>query len=213
MLRLAARLLLLILFTVPVLPARALGSFDGEAGIFTWVADTNDYIDLGINTNSVGGYAEGWWDHGWGVRASLYRVAEDGVVTAPDEQIVIDITHRLLSPTDNTFLAAGLGWEQNRFGAEGSVSGLRLVGEGRLGVLGALYIYGAGGWAPNMGGLGLRKDLSSISVEAGAVIDPLPFLSLRAAWRYHITDYTGDITGTRAREVNYGLVFGGGIHW
>ena len=64
-----------------------------------------------------------------------------------------------------------------------------------------------------MGGLGLRKDLSSISVEAGVVIDPLPFLSLRAAWRYHITDYTGDITGTRAREANYGLVFGGGIHW
>jgi hypothetical protein len=64
-----------------------------------------------------------------------------------------------------------------------------------------------------MGDLGLREDLSSISVETGLVLDPLPFVSLRLAWRYHITDYTGGITGASTRESSYGVVLGGGIHW
>ena len=210
--RLAARLVL-IAGLLSALPAYALGPVDGEAGVFTWVVDTDDYTDPSVDTASIGGYAELWLDQRWGLRAALYRVNEDVVSMAPDEQTLVDLKYRLASLTGNTFVALGLGWGQDRFGAEGDTSGARVLAEGRVGVLGALYLYGEAGWAPQMGDLGLRQDLSSISVETGLVLDPLPFVSLRAGWRYHITDYTGSITGTSTREASYGLIIGGGIHW
>ncbi len=210
--RLAARLVL-IAGLLSALPAYALGPVDGEAGVLTWAVDTDDYTDPSVDTASIGGYAELWLDQRWGLRAALYRVNEDVVSMAPDEQTLVDLKYRLASLTDNTFVALGLGWEQDRFGAEGDTSGARVLAEGRVGVLGALYLYGEAGWAPQMGDLGLRQDLSSISVETGLVLDPLPFVSLRAGWRYHITDYTGSITGTSTREASYGLIIGGGIHW
>jgi 8-oxo-dGTP pyrophosphatase MutT (NUDIX family) len=45
------------------------------------------------------------------------------------------------------------------------------------------------------------------------VIEPMPFISLRAAYRYHLTDYTDSVTGHDRREVTNGFRFGGGIHW
>lgn len=211
-LRLAARLILIVGLLV-ALPARALGPIDGEAGMLTWVVDTDNYTDASIDTASIGGYAELWLDQRWGFRTALYRVSEDAVSMAPDEQTVVDLKYRLVSPTDNTYVALGLGWEQDRFGTEGDTSAARVLIDSRIGVLGALYLYGEAGWAPQMGDLGLREDLSSISVETGLVLDPLPFVSLRLAWRYHITDYTGSITGTSMRETSYGVILGGGIHW
>jgi hypothetical protein len=211
-LRLAARLVLIV-GLLATLPAHALGPVDGEAGMLTWVVDTGDYTDTSIDTASIGGYAEFWLDQRWGFRTALYRVSEDVVSMAPDEQTLIDLKYRVASLTDNTYVALGLGWEQHRFGAEGDASAARVLIDGRIGVLGALYLYGEAGWAPQMGDLGLRDDLSSISVETGLVLDPLPFVSVRLAWRYHITDYTGSITGASTRESSYGVVLGGGIHW
>ena len=211
-LRLAARLVLIV-GLLATLPARALGPIDGEVGILTWVADTDNYTDASIDTASIGGYAELWLDQRWGFRTASYRVSEDAVSMAPDEQTVVDLKYRLISPADNNYVALGLGWEQDRFGAEGDTSAARVVIDSRIGVLGALSLYGAAGWAPQMGDLGLREDLSSISVETGLVLHPLPFVSLRLAWRYHITDYTGSITGASTRESSYGVVLGGGIHW
>jgi hypothetical protein len=211
-LRLAARLVLIVGLLV-ALPARASGPIDGEAGMLTWVVDTDDYTDTSIDTASIGGYAELWLDQRWGFRTASYRVSEDAVSMAPDEQTLIDLKYRLVSRADNTYVALGLGWEQDRFGAEGNTSAARVVIDSHIGVLGALYLYGEAGWAPQMGDLGLREDLSSISVETGLVLNPLPFVSMRLAWRYHITDYTGSISGTSMRESSYGVVFGGGIHW
>jgi len=50
-------------------------------------------------------------------------------------------------------------------------------------------------------------------VETGLVIEPMPFISLRAAYRYHLTDYTDSVTGHDRREVTDGFLFGGGIRW
>ena len=193
------------------LPAQALGPVDGEVGVFTWVVD--DYEDTSVNSPLTGGYGELWLGERWGLRAALYRVSEDSVSMAPDEQTLIDFKYRLVNATDNTFLAVGLGWEQDRFGAEGDASGARIMAEGRVGVLGFLRFYAEAGWAPSLGDLGSRRDLSSISVETGLVLDPLPFVDLRLGWRYQITDYTGAITGSGASEGSYGVLLGGGIHW
>lgn len=87
------------------------------------------------------------------------------------------------------------------------------MAEGRLGVLGFLRLYAEAGWAPYLGDVGSRRDLSLISVETGFVLDPFPFVDLRLGWRYQITDYTGVITGSAASEGSYGVLLGGGIHW
>ncbi len=192
-------------------PAKALGPVDGEVGVFTWVVD--DYQDTSVNSPLTGGYGELWLGERWGLRTALYRVSEDSVSMAPDEQTLVDFKYRVVNVTDNTFLAVGLGWEQNRFGAEGDASGARIMAEGRVGVLGFLRFYAEAGWAPSLGDLGLRRDLSSISVETGLVLDPFPFVDLRLGWRYQITDYTGAITGSAASEGSYGVLVGGGIHW
>ena len=192
-------------------PAKALGTVDGEVGVFTWVVD--DYQDTSVNSPLTGGYGELWLGERWGFRTALYRISEDSVSMAPDEQTLVDFKYRLVTATDNTFLAVGLGWERNRFGAEGDASGARIMAEGRVGVLGFLRFYAEAGWAPALGDLGSRRDLSSISVETGLVLDPFPFVDLRLGWRYQITDYTGVITGSQASEGSYGVLLGGGIHW
>ena len=192
-------------------PAKALGPVDGEVGVFTWAVD--DYQDTSVNSPLTGGYGELWLGERWGFRTALYRISEDSVSMAPDEQTLVDFKYRLVTATDNTFLAVGLGWERNRFGAEGDASGARIMAEGRVGVLGFLRFYAEAGWAPSLGDLGSRRDLSSISVETGLVLDPFPFVDLRLGWRYQITDYTGVITGSQASEGSYGVLLGGGIHW
>jgi len=132
---------------------------------------------------------------------------------APDEQTFFDFKYRLLSATDSTFLALGLGWEQNRFGAEGSGSGPRIMAEGRLGMLGFLKLYTEVGWAPSLGDVGARQDISSIAAEAGLVLDPFPFFDVRLGWRYQISDYTGVLTGSDVSEASYGVIMGAGFHW
>jgi len=191
----------------------ALGDFDGEVGGFWWLVDSEDLLDTSLNTQATGGYANVWWRQTWGIQSALYRVDKEKVDMAPDQQLVVDLERRLLSATDNSYLAAGLGWEANRFGEEGSASGPRVLADARFGLLGALYVYGKAGWAPDLKSLGQRRDISSISVETGLVLDPLPFLSLRAAYRYHIIDYTEAATSTDLRESSYGILFGGGVHW
>ena len=78
---------------------------------------------------------------------------------------------------------------------------------------GVVSVYGDAGWSPNLKHLGTRQDVSTISVETGLVIEPMPFISLRAAYRYHLTDYTDSVTGHDRREVTDRFLFGGGIRW
>ena len=193
--------------------AHAIGPIDGEAGLNYWVTDVDNIDSTTLEAPPLSGFGELWFNQKIGVRASLNRVKEENVNMASDEQISVDLKYRVASLTDNTFLALGLGWEQNRFGSEGTLSGSRIVAETRIGLLGVFTIYGEAAWAPNMGDLGLRQEVSAIGVETGLVLDPLPFFSLRTAWRYHITDFNGSITGTSTREASYGVIIGIGIHW
>ncbi len=193
------------------LRAHALGPVDGEVGVLAW--GVGDYETGDFNTPMVSGYGELWLDERWGFRGALYRVNEDSVLMAPDEQTFFDFKYRLLSATDSTFLALGLGWEQNRFGADGSASGPRIMAEARVGMLGFLKIYTEVGWAPALGDVGARQDISSIAAEAGLVLDPFPFFDLRLGWRYQISDYTGVLTGSDVSEASYGVVMGAGFHW
>ena len=192
------------------LRAYGLGPVDGEVGVLGW--GVGDYETGDFNTPMVSGYGELWLNERWGFRGALYRVNEDSVLMAPDEQTFFDFKYRLLSATDSTFLALGLGWEQNRFGADGSGSGPRIMAEGRVG-MGFLKLYTEIGWAPALGDVGARQDISSIAAEAGLVLDPFPFFDVRLGWRYQISDYTGVLTGSDVSEASYGVIMGAGFHW
>ncbi len=192
-------------------PAQALGPVDGEVGLTVW--GVGDYSNSSFNTPLLGAYGELWLNERWGLRGSLYRINEETVSQASDEQTFIDLKYRLLSASSNTFLALGLGWDYERFGGEGSLSAPRLMAEGRLDPLGFLRPYVEAGWTPSLGDLGARRDLSTVAVEVGLVLDPFPFVDLRLAWRYHITEYVGTVTGSKASESHYGVLVGAGFHW
>ncbi len=192
-------------------PAQALGPVDGELGLTVW--GVGDYSNSSFNTPLLGAYGELWLNERWGLRGSLYRINEETVIQASDEQTFIDLKYRLLSASSNTFLALGLGWDHERFGGEGSLSAPRLMAEGRLDPLGFLRPYVEAGWTPSLGDLGARRNLSTVAVEAGLVLDPFPFVDLRLAWRYHITEYVGTVTGSKASESHYGVLVGAGFHW
>ena len=175
--------------------------------------ETVDLLDPRIETSALSAYGALWWNRTWGLRGALNRFPEDQVDQAPNEQLQVDIQRRLQSPVSDSYLSVGLGWEQNHFGSQGSLSGLRLSAGGRVHLPGVVSVYVNTGWSPNLKHLGTRQDVSTISVETGLVIEPMPFISLRAAYRYHLTDYTESVTGHDRREVTDGFRFGGGIHW
>ena len=62
----------------------ALGPVDGEVGVLAW--GVGDYETGDFNTPMVSSYGELWLDERWGFRGALYRVNEDSVQMAPDEQ-------------------------------------------------------------------------------------------------------------------------------
>jgi len=191
--------------------AHAIGPVDGEAGLMFW--GVGDYENTSFDTPLVGAYGELWLNERWGFRGSLYRINEETVINASDEQTFVDFKYRLLSAGPNSFVALGLGWNQERFGAEGALSAPRLMGEARIDLLGFLRPYVEAGWTPSLGDLGARQNLSTLAVEAGLVLDPFPFVDLRLAWRYHITEYVGTVTGSKASEPHYGVLLGAGFHW
>ena len=193
--------------------SQALENFEIEAGGFWTLVDTVDLLDPRIETNALGVYGALWWNRTWGLRGALHRVPAHHVDKAPDDQLQVDFHYRLQSAVSDSYLSAGLGWEKNRFSSQGSLSGLRLSAGGRALLAGVVSVYGDAGWSPNLKHLGTRRDVSTISVETGLVIEPMPFILLRVAYRYHLTDYTDSVTGHDRHEVTDGFRFGGGFQW
>ena len=193
--------------------SQALENFEVEAGGYWSLVDTVDLLDPRIETNALGAYGAIWWNRTWGLRAALHRIPAHHVDKAPNDQLQVDFQYRLQSEVSDSYLSAGLGWEKNRFSSQGSLSGLRLSASGRAFLAGVVSVYSNAGWSPNLKHLDTRQNLSTISVETGLVMEPMPFISLRAAYRYHLTNYTDSTTGHDRREVTDGFHFGGGFHW
>ena len=193
--------------------SQALENFEIEAGGFWSLVDTVDLLDPRIETNALGAYGALWWNQTWGLRGALHRVPANHVDKAPNDQRQVDFHYRLQSAVSDSYLSAGLGWEKNRFSSQGSLSGLRLSASGWALLAGVVSVYGDAGWSPNLKHLGTRQDVSTLSVETGLVIEPMSFISLPEAYRYHPTDYTDPVTGHDQRKVTDRFRFGSGIQW
>ena len=133
---------------------------------------------------------------------ALHRVSAACLDKAQHDRLQVDFQHMLQSPVSDSYLSAGLGWEKPTRPA---------MQFGRIAPIGQWL--GTSSWSPNLKYLGTYQYLSTISVESGLMIEPMLFISFRAAYCYHLTGYTGSVTDSDRREVSDGPCFGGEIQW
>ena len=188
--------------------SHALGPVDGEIGLQYWSDSVNgSFSDTELDAGTGGIYGELWLSNKWGIRANYYRNPFEDTRFESSGQLNLDIKRRFLSPTDNSYFAIGLGYENLDLKNSGSSSGPRLVADGRLGLVGILYFYGQFAWIPVLQSFDNVDDIEARETEFGLVLDPLPFLSLRLGYRNYDIDHNLGSTGAD------GLIFAGGIHW
>jgi len=156
---------------------------------------------------------EGWLNDKWSGQSSSYQAngLEKGLVDA--SQWTLDIKRRLLSSTENTYLAMGLGWNDIAISEGESSSGVRFVAEGRVGIYGPAYLFGQAAFSPWMSNIGNQIDPLGKELDLGLAVDPLPSMSFRAGYRGYWLDSAEPSDESTIRRQVDGFYIGGGIHW
>lgn len=185
---------------------QALGPLDAEAGVLWWSHDV-DTADLGSSdADGTGAYAELWWAEGWGLAADYYKSDPDRRGFGDTTDFSVDVKRRVLSPTENNFIALGVGWQDAELVGGHTTEGVRLTADARVG-LGILHAYGRAVWMPDLGDAGPRDDISGHEYQVGVSFTPFPFLNLRAGYRIRELDYDG------GSEEADGYLLAGAIHF
>lgn len=156
---------------------------------------------------------QGWLNNKWQGQSSLYKTKSLDVGLPDTSQWSVDITRRLLSGKQNTYLAMGLGWNDIEMAAGESSSGMRFIAEGRVGIYGPAYIFGQAALSPWMTNLGQLVDPFGKELEIGLAVDPLPSLSVRAGYRGYWLDSAEPSSETSLRSQTDGFFIGGGLRW
>lgn len=211
----AIRTVCLICLGLAILPANAEEPvLDGQVNLAWWSNNVDvDPVDASFDAGSVGGDAEAWWRHRWGLKGSLYK--SDVVQTnssAGTNFLSIDLKRRVLSATEHNFLALGLGWENINVGESVDTYGPRLVVQGSLGVTPLLSIYGHTAWLPALQESDQLQNPDGIELEAGLALRPLPNLSFRAGYREFRLDFKS-LEGANDSAKSKGVMFGAGVNF
>jgi len=195
-------------------PAFALGLFDGEVGLEWWntqfdIAQEDDSFDVG----TYGIHAEGWWDQDFGLRAAWFDSDLETQELSNDRRFNLDFKRRIFSPTDNSYLAAGIGWQNLSLTSGDSSNGARLLFEGSAGLVGVVSLYGQATWLPWLNDADHFTDLSGSEWEIGLKVDPMPFLTFSGGYRRFRLDYTDEQINDEGSSTSDGVFLGLGIHW
>jgi hypothetical protein len=204
-----ARIAVLVAATLglAITPAAAMGPVDGEISILYWLSETE--LDDGGSTvtedsDDIGFRGELWFVKKFGASVGLFSAdLADSNETVDYNNL--DVKWRLLSPTENNFLAVGAGWQEIDTDG-GDADGFRLVVEGRVAIVGILYFYGRGAHAPSLDADGIDGDMTEL--EAGVMLKPAPFLQLFAGYRSNDVSFDGGFDWTTD-----GFVAGAGINF
>ena len=197
-------------FCNPVLAEES--GVDGSAYLSWWSNNFSaNALDASFDAGTVGAEGEVWWAQKWGIKGSLYKsdVVESNSREGPDF-LSVDIKRRLISPTENNFLALGLGWQDVEFGKGVDTQGYRLLLQGGLGLTPVLSIYGHTAWLPGMVESDELEDPKGLEFEAGIALKPFPFISFRAGYRTFKLDYVS-IQGANETSKSKGVIIGAGV--
>ena len=208
-----------VLAAAPHVPAWALGPVDGEVTVLYWNSDT-DAFGASESSSAVGGRAELWFIKKLGVSAGIYRPEPDGSLDGLEfDYKNLDVKWRLISPTENNFLAVGAGWQLVDIdfgGFDTDTSGLRLVAEGRVGLVNILYLYGRAAYLPSLDdldtGLITLTDGKGKEFEFGLQLKPMPFIQFFAGFRSHEDNFEGPF-GADVDFKHDGIVAGAGVNF
>ncbi|MFT5113003.1 MAG: hypothetical protein ACI8P9_002331 [Parasphingorhabdus sp.] len=168
----------------------AAGPLDAEVGVVWWFHEV-DSSDLDtIEADGSGSYADIWWANSWGLSANYFESEPDFAGLADTSSFSLDIKRRVLSPTENNYIALGAGWEDNQLVGGGTAEGPRLLVEARAGV-GILFAYGQLAWMPDLGDSGILRNIEGTETDIGISLTPFPLLNLRLGYRRFETDFLG----------------------
>jgi len=193
--------------------ALALGLIDGELGTVWWA--NNFQANTTTSSYNAGGYGirgNLWLDNRWGVSGTMLQSDLTDIGLDSNNHYSFDLQRRILSLSDNSYIALGLGWEQLNLSNDSS-SGSRLQISGRVSLLGIAYLYGRSTWIPQLSDFAGYQDVSGLEHEAGISITPFPFLSLRAGYRRFSLDFTNASSGLGDSTESNGFILGAGFHW
>jgi hypothetical protein len=199
------------------LPARALGPVDLEVTALFWNSDT-EVLGVSESSGEVGGRAEIWFKK-LGASAALFRPRPEGALSDLDfDYTNLDVKWKLISPTENNFIALGAGYQNVDVTAGGlsdDSTGPRLVAEGRVGLTAILYFYGRGAYMPDLSdleeGTVTLTNGSGFEYEFGLQVKPFPFLQLFGGFRSHKNEYDVPLGTTEFKHD--GIVVGGGVNF
>jgi opacity protein-like surface antigen len=191
--------LIAVLLSTPVL---ALGPVDGEIGAVWWANEFDSdggAANVSSDAGAPGFFAQLWFFDRFGLKASQYTSDLDDVGADSADYTSVDAMWRPFSPSENNFIALGLGWEEMdlaSIGLDGDTSGARVTVEGRIAVA-VVYFYGQGSYLPKLDDTpatvaadGVFEDLSSLELEAGVAWKVAPFIGLRGGYRSQKVDFT-----------------------
>jgi hypothetical protein len=186
--------------------------FTGEVMVEWWANEVDLDTDSGsFDAGALGGHADVWFG-AWGARVSVFDSELENLAKSDADFFSLDVKRRLLSFTDNNFVALGLGWEDIDLALGDSTSGVRLLAEGQFAPLPILHLYGQIAWMPALSDAGGRQDLEATEWEVGASLTPFPFLSLRGGWRQFDLDFSRGEDG-KGSSKSSGPIIGAGVHW
>lgn len=189
-------------------------------------AYSQEPVDIGINLDEwhkpavdnvsqqprFGTSTQAWWDQPWGLHeyTNLTDIYSESYERPGLNSL--SLKQQLFFTPENTIIGMGLGVQNINVGRNDTRSGLHLSLGGRMGLGKFLTFYGESVWMPGLFESDGFDRLSGLEIETGLMLNPLPNLSIRAAYRKINLDYT--LTGgTRDTTTTQGIIIGTGIHW
>jgi hypothetical protein len=180
-------------------PLFAAGPIDGEVSAVWWANDFETKSQTATTSEDAGApglRAELWMLERYGVRACQYGSDPSGSDGA--DYTSVDVMWRAFSPTENNFVALGLGWQQMDIdGLADETSGMRVALEGRVGLMDMLYAYGHGSYLPSLDDVdavdptfGRYRDLDAYEYELGVAWNAAPFVNVHAGYRVNNVSFT-----------------------
>ena len=182
------------------LPLIAAGPIDGEVSAIWWANDIDTKSEAGATSADAGApglRAELRMFERYGLRADQSRSDADG---AGADYTNVDFMWRALAPSENNFVAVGLGWQRMDIdGFASDISGVRVSVGGRVELPAGLYAYGHGSYLPSLQDadsenpvLGEFKDLDAHEYELGVAWEATPVIRVHAGYRVNRLSFTQD---------------------